>query len=73
MMRMLRIIAAAPAAIAPPCEFVPKQHASFEPTTFLTTIDLTYYVLYLMSAVGIIRDLNGVPGGIRESNRLKEA
>ncbi len=34
-------------------------------------IDLTYYVLYLMSATGIIWNLNRVPGGDRESHRLK--
>ncbi len=33
-------------------------------------IDLTYYVLYLMSRLGIIWDLNGVPKSKRESHRV---
>ena len=37
---------------------------------FWWEIDLTFYVLLVMSKLGIIWELNAVPTGARESNRI---
>jgi stearoyl-CoA desaturase (delta-9 desaturase) len=33
-------------------------------------IDITYYLLKLLSWLGIVRDLRGLPDGLREQNRV---
>jgi len=33
-------------------------------------LDLTYYLLRLLAALGIVWDLKPVPGPVRESNRV---